>query len=59
MVTCLILALFKASSPGHNKSKTDFSPMVAVKTTGSFGEKITAPGSDIGAYQTDGSGNQP
>jgi len=33
--------------------------MVAVKTTGSFGAKITAPGSDIGAYQTDGSGNQP
>lgn len=45
-------------SPAHNKAKTDFSPLAVVKTTGSFGAKITAPGSDIGAYQADGSGNQ-
>ncbi|GAA4202644.1 hypothetical protein GCM10022289_17690 [Pedobacter jeongneungensis] len=48
----------QANSPGHNKAKTDFTPMAVVKTTGNFGAIITPPGNDIGAFQTDGSGNQ-
>jgi len=45
-------------SPVRNKSKTEFTPLAVVKTSGLYGAKITAPGSDIGAYQADGSGNQ-
>jgi len=48
----------QAISPAHNKSKTDFAPLAVVKTTGNFGATITAPGNDIGAFQTDGTGNQ-
>lgn len=46
-----------ASSPGINKGKTNFSPMGSVTATGTFGTTITPPGVDIGAYQTDGTGN--
>ncbi|NCD70010.1 hypothetical protein [Mucilaginibacter agri] len=48
----------QTSSPALGKGKTDFSPMMAVKTTGDFGTTITLPGKDIGAYQNDGTGNQ-
>jgi hypothetical protein len=47
-----------ATSPAINKGKTDFSPLKAVTTTGTFGANITLPGKDIGAYQSDGTGNQ-
>ncbi|MGY3052274.1 hypothetical protein ACVWYG_000464 [Pedobacter sp. UYEF25] len=46
------------SSQGHNRGKTDFSPLAVVKISSTFGARITLPGNDIGAYQTDGSGNQ-
>lgn len=45
-------------SPAINKGKTDITPLRAVTTTGTFGTNITPPGKDIGAYQTDGTGNQ-
>ena len=48
----------QAGSPGRNKGKTDIAPMMAVNTNGNFGALISLPGSDIGAYQTDGTGNQ-
>ncbi|MVN22270.1 hypothetical protein [Mucilaginibacter arboris] len=48
----------ESNSPGINKSKTDFTPMRAVITTGNYGATITLPGKDIGAYQSDGTGNQ-
>lgn len=47
-----------SSSPGINKGKVDFSPLGSVTTTGTYGTSITLPGKDIGAYQTDGTGNQ-
>lgn len=45
-------------SPGIKKSKTDFLPLKAVTTTGNYGTTIMLPGKDLGAYQTDGTGNQ-
>jgi len=48
----------QAASPGVNKAKTDFSPLKKVTTTGNYGTTITLPGKDLGAYQTDGTGNQ-
>jgi len=49
----------KPTSPAINKGKTDFSPLRAVKVLGGdFGATITPPGKDLGAYQTDGTGNQ-
>lgn len=44
-------------SPAQNKGKTDFEPLGTVTRTGTFGTEITAPGKDIGAFQTDGTGN--
>lgn len=46
------------TSPAIGKGKTDFSPLRAVTATGTYGATITLPGKDIGAYQSDGSGNQ-
>ncbi len=46
------------NSPGVNKGKTDFQPLKAVTKTGTYGADITLPGNDIGAFQTNGSGNQ-
>ncbi len=46
------------NAPGRSKGKTDFQPLAVVKTDGAFGAILTQPGSDIGAYQSDGSGNQ-
>lgn len=40
------------------KGKIDFTPVAAVTTTGTYGTTITPPGKDIGAYQSDGTGNQ-
>lgn len=51
------LRLF-GSSPGIGKGKTDFTPQGNVTTTGTYGTTITPPGKDIGAYQSDGTGNQ-
>lgn len=45
-------------SPGINKGKTNFEPLRMVTKTGAYGADITPPGNDIGAFQTDGSGNQ-
>jgi hypothetical protein len=48
----------KASSKGVNAGKVDFSPIASVTATGDYGTTITLPGKDIGAYQSDGTGNQ-
>jgi hypothetical protein len=48
----------QASSPGIGKGNQLISPLGAVKTTGTYGTTITPPGKDLGAYQTDGTGNQ-
>jgi len=45
------------TSPGIGKGTTNFSPLGSVTATGTFGANITPPGHDIGAYQTDGTGN--
>lgn len=47
----------ESNSPGINKSNTDFSPLKTVSATGNYGATITLPGKDVGAYQSDGSGN--
>jgi hypothetical protein len=47
-----------AASPGIGKGNINFSPYGSVTATGVYGTTITPPGKDIGAYQTDGSGNQ-
>jgi len=47
-----------ANSPAIGKGKTDFSPLRSITATGDYGTTITPPGKDIGAYQTDGTGNQ-
>ncbi|MBW4888214.1 hypothetical protein KXQ82_00740 [Mucilaginibacter sp. HMF5004] len=44
-------------SLGLGKGKTDFTPQNNVAATGTFGANITLPGKDIGAYQSDGTGN--
>lgn len=49
----------QSKSPAVGKGYTGFSPYAVVKTDPVFGvTKISQPGKDIGAYQTDGSGNQ-
>ncbi|HEY9194984.1 MAG TPA: hypothetical protein VIM77_01920 [Mucilaginibacter sp.] len=48
----------KTSSKAVNKGYVDFSPIRSVTATGSYGTTITPPGKDIGAYQSDGTGNQ-
>lgn len=48
----------KAGSPALGKGKTDFQPYATVTSTGNYAPVITPPGTDIGAYQNDGTGNQ-
>ncbi len=47
----------QAGSPAIGKGYTSFSPIASVPQGGYFGANITAPGADIGAYQSNGSGN--
>ena len=48
-----------ANSPCIGHGYTNFSPIRATKVTKApFAAIVTAPGNDIGAYQTNGSGNQ-
>ncbi|HET6253558.1 MAG TPA: hypothetical protein VFE32_05770 [Puia sp.] len=47
------------ASPATGKGNTGFAPYAVVKVDPVFGAtEITPPGKDIGAFQTDGSGNQ-
>ena len=48
----------QSGSPAVGKGYTAFSPIASVPQGGTYGANITAPGHDIGAYQSDGSGNQ-
>ncbi|HVV03855.1 MAG TPA: hypothetical protein VHC96_06500 [Puia sp.] len=49
----------QSGSPAIGKGKTDFAPYAVVKADPVFGvTEITAPGKDIGAFQTNGAGNQ-
>lgn len=48
----------QASSSARSKGKTDFAPLAVVKTGGKYGAVISLPGADMGAYQSDGTGNQ-
>ena len=49
----------QSSSPAVGKGYTGFSPYAVVKVDKTFGAtEITPPGKDIGAYQTNGSGNK-
>lgn len=48
----------QSGSPAIGKGNTSFSPIAAVPQGGDFGANETAPGADIGAYQSNGSGNQ-
>ncbi|GAA3984943.1 hypothetical protein GCM10022210_41260 [Mucilaginibacter dorajii] len=48
----------KAGSKGVNAGNVNFSPIASVTATGDYGTTITLPGKDIGAYQSDGTGNQ-
>lgn len=48
----------QSNSPAVGKGKVNFSPLKAVTATGDYAANITLPGKDIGAYQTDGTGNQ-
>jgi hypothetical protein len=48
-----------ASSPAIGKGYKGFSPIMNVPIDPTFGSSgITGPGTDLGCYQTDGSGNQ-
>jgi hypothetical protein len=49
----------QATSPAIGKGYTGFSPLAVVKVDQVFGvTEITPPGKDIGAYQSNGTGNQ-
>jgi hypothetical protein len=49
----------QASSPAVNKGYTNFSPYALIKVDPTFGvTEITPPGKDMGAYQSNGTGNQ-
>lgn len=49
----------QASSPAIGKGYTGFQPLSSVPVGGNFGAtELTPPGSDIGAYQSNGQGNQ-
>ena len=48
----------QSGSPAIGKGFTGFSPLAVVPQGGDFGANETAPGGDIGAYQSNGSGNQ-
>ncbi len=45
-------------SPALKQGYTDFKPLLAVPQGGLYGATTDAPGVDMGAYQSDGSGNQ-
>lgn len=48
-----------SNSPAIGKAYTGFNPAAVVKKDATFGvTEITLPGKDMGAFQTDGSGNQ-
>jgi hypothetical protein len=48
----------QSGSPAIGKGYTGFQPIASVPQGGLYGATITAPGADIGAYQSNGSGNQ-
>ena len=48
----------KAGSPAIGKGYTGFQPIASVPQGGQYGANITSPGADIGAYQSNGTGNQ-
>ncbi len=48
----------QSNSPATGKGYTGFSALATVPQGGDFGATITQPGTDIGAYQSNGSGNQ-
>lgn len=49
----------KSTSPAIGKGFTGFAPLQRVTVIGGdFGATVTPPGSDIGAYQSNGTGNQ-
>jgi hypothetical protein len=49
----------KSSSPAIGKGNTSFTPLKVVPVSDNFGSSgITPPNKDLGAYPTDGSGNQ-
>ena len=48
----------QSGSPAIGKGFTGFSIIGSVPQGGNFGANITSPGIDIGAYQSNGSGNQ-
>lgn len=47
----------KSGSPAIGKGYTGFQPVASVPQGGQYGANITPPGADIGAYQSNGSGN--
>ena len=47
-----------SNSPAIGKGYTGFTPYTKVLVNSNYGATVTAPGSDIGAYQSNGSGNQ-
>lgn len=48
----------QSGSPAIGKGYTGFQPVGSVPQGGNFGATITPPGADMGAYQSNGSGNQ-
>jgi hypothetical protein len=49
----------QTASPAIGKGNVNFSPLSIIPVSKNFGStEITLPGKDIGAYQTDGTGNQ-
>jgi len=48
----------QSGSPAIGKGYTAFNSISSVPLGGTYGANITAPGSDIGAYQSNGTGNQ-
>ncbi len=47
-----------SGSPAIGKGFTGFQPLVTVPQGGQYGATITPPGADMGAYQSNGTGNQ-
>ncbi|QES89630.1 hypothetical protein [Rhizosphaericola mali] len=48
----------QSTSPALGKGYTGFTPTTDLPTTGNYGATLMNPGKDIGAYQSDGTGNQ-
>ena len=48
----------QSGSPAIGKGFTGFQPIASVPQGGAYGASITPPGADIGAYQSNGNGNQ-